>query len=183
MLHGYFLSSHLWLWMQWIDGVLSSGQEVEFFHDEFRCPVYVKDMVNVILTLIKKWITGICLDQEILSICVYLYYWGVYFCSYLKFSFSLLILEMISRGNNWEKENFLVISDAKSIDAVIFKHALREMWCNKLNNVIYVIIDVIVVTYGNFVLIFTLNINISFFIFFGYRARFYVLQKSKFFIV
>lgn len=43
--------------IQWIDSALSPGQEVEFFHDEFRCPVYVKDMVNVILTLIKKWIS------------------------------------------------------------------------------------------------------------------------------
>ncbi|XP_010934852.1 uncharacterized protein [Elaeis guineensis] len=43
--------------VQWIDSVLSPGKEVEFFHDEFRCPVYVKDMVNVILTLIRKWIS------------------------------------------------------------------------------------------------------------------------------
>ncbi|XP_072969159.1 uncharacterized protein [Typha angustifolia] len=44
--------------IQWIDSVLSQGQEVDFFHDEFRCPVYVKDMVNVILSLSKMWISG-----------------------------------------------------------------------------------------------------------------------------
>lgn len=44
--------------IQWIDATLSKGNEVEFFHDEFRCPVYVKDVVNVIITLIKTWISG-----------------------------------------------------------------------------------------------------------------------------
>ncbi|KAL0538500.1 hypothetical protein IC582_027521 [Cucumis melo] len=43
--------------VQWIDATLSEGREVEFFHDEFRCPVYVKDVVNVIITLIKTWIS------------------------------------------------------------------------------------------------------------------------------
>ncbi|MCL7046614.1 hypothetical protein MKW94_027391 [Papaver nudicaule] len=43
--------------IQWIDGVLSKGAEVDFFHDEFRCPVFVKDVVDVILTLSKKWIS------------------------------------------------------------------------------------------------------------------------------
>ncbi|KAF3796215.1 Methionine adenosyltransferase 2 subunit beta [Nymphaea thermarum] len=40
--------------IQWIDGVLSEGKDIEFFQDEFRCPVYVKDVVDVILRLIKK---------------------------------------------------------------------------------------------------------------------------------
>lgn len=44
--------------MQWIDGVLSKGDRVEFFNDEFRCPVYVKDVVDVILALTRKWISG-----------------------------------------------------------------------------------------------------------------------------
>ncbi|RZC57482.1 hypothetical protein C5167_004781 [Papaver somniferum] len=43
--------------IQWIDSVLLKGAEVEFFHDEFRCPVFVKDVVDVILTLSKKWIS------------------------------------------------------------------------------------------------------------------------------
>ncbi|CAL9194912.1 unnamed protein product [Musa hybrid cultivar] len=43
--------------IQWIDSALKQGQEVEFFHDEFRCPVYVKDVVNVIIALSKKWIS------------------------------------------------------------------------------------------------------------------------------
>ncbi|KAJ6679633.1 putative proteinD(P)-BINDING ROSSMANN-FOLD SUPERFAMILY PROTEIN [Salix purpurea] len=42
--------------IQWIDGVLSKKEQVEFFHDEFRCPVYVKDVVTIIMSLINKWI-------------------------------------------------------------------------------------------------------------------------------
>ncbi|XP_028122813.1 methionine adenosyltransferase 2 subunit beta-like isoform X2 [Camellia sinensis] len=44
--------------IQWMDGVLCKGDTVDFFHDEFRCPVYVKDLVTVILTLTNKWISG-----------------------------------------------------------------------------------------------------------------------------
>lgn len=44
-----------------MDGVLSQGQQVEFFNDEFRCPVYVKDMVDVILSLTKTWLSGMSL--------------------------------------------------------------------------------------------------------------------------
>ncbi|KAK8463569.1 hypothetical protein SEVIR_1G380700v4 [Setaria viridis] len=44
--------------IQWMDSVLSQGQQVEFFNDEFRCPVYVKDMVGVILSLAKTWLSG-----------------------------------------------------------------------------------------------------------------------------
>ncbi|KAL6981900.1 hypothetical protein U1Q18_023518 [Sarracenia purpurea var. burkii] len=43
--------------IQWIDIVLSKGDKMEFFHDEFRCPVYVMDVVSVILTLTNKWIS------------------------------------------------------------------------------------------------------------------------------
>ncbi|MBA0802272.1 hypothetical protein Gohar_012588 [Gossypium harknessii] len=43
--------------MQWIDGVLSKGDKVEFFYDEYRCPVYVKDVVAIIRTLIDKWLS------------------------------------------------------------------------------------------------------------------------------
>ncbi|CAL4886106.1 unnamed protein product [Urochloa decumbens] len=43
--------------IQWMDSVLSQGQHVEFFNDEFRCPVYVKDMVAVILSLAKNWLS------------------------------------------------------------------------------------------------------------------------------
>lgn len=45
--------------MQWIDGALAKGEKVEFFHDEFRCPIYVKDLVNIILALTNQWISGI----------------------------------------------------------------------------------------------------------------------------
>ncbi|XP_048421926.1 dTDP-4-dehydrorhamnose reductase-like [Pyrus x bretschneideri] len=40
-----------------IDGVPSKGNTSEFFHDEFRCPIYVKDVVAVILALSKRWIS------------------------------------------------------------------------------------------------------------------------------
>ncbi|KAL6911292.1 hypothetical protein ACP4OV_000097 [Aristida adscensionis] len=43
--------------IQWMDSVLSQGQQVEFFDDEFRCPVYVKDMVAVILSLADTWLS------------------------------------------------------------------------------------------------------------------------------
>ncbi|KAL6591543.1 hypothetical protein ACP70R_050046 [Stipagrostis hirtigluma subsp. patula] len=43
--------------IQWMDSVLSQGQQVEFFNDEFRCPVYVKDMVAVVFSLTKTWLS------------------------------------------------------------------------------------------------------------------------------
>ncbi|KAM7476388.1 hypothetical protein LguiB_023631 [Lonicera macranthoides] len=43
--------------IQWIDSVLSKGDKVDFFHDEFRCPVYVKDVVAIIQTLCNRWIS------------------------------------------------------------------------------------------------------------------------------
>ncbi|KAE8733336.1 methionine adenosyltransferase 2 subunit beta isoform 2 [Hibiscus syriacus] len=43
--------------IQWIDSVLSKGDKVEFFYDEYRSPVYVKDVVAVIRTLIEKWLS------------------------------------------------------------------------------------------------------------------------------
>lgn len=45
--------------MQWIDGALAKSEKVEFFHDEFRCPIYVKDLVIIILALTGQWISGI----------------------------------------------------------------------------------------------------------------------------
>lgn len=45
--------------MQWIDGALAKREKVEFFHDEFRCPIYVKDLVTIILALTSQWISGI----------------------------------------------------------------------------------------------------------------------------
>lgn len=43
--------------VQWMDSVLAKGHEVEFFHDEFRCPVYVKDVVTIVQTLTNRWIS------------------------------------------------------------------------------------------------------------------------------
>lgn len=44
--------------IQWIDDVLSKGTKVDFFYDEYRCPVFVKDVVAVIISLTMKWVTG-----------------------------------------------------------------------------------------------------------------------------
>lgn len=54
--------------IQWVDGVLSKGNTTEFFHDEFRCPVYVKDVVAVILALSKKWISEAKQTQLIVNV-------------------------------------------------------------------------------------------------------------------
>ncbi|XP_054784868.1 uncharacterized protein LOC129291502 isoform X3 [Prosopis cineraria] len=43
--------------IQWLDGVLAKGEKVNFFHDEFRCPIYVKDLVTIILALTSQWIS------------------------------------------------------------------------------------------------------------------------------
>ncbi|XP_020210635.1 methionine adenosyltransferase 2 subunit beta isoform X2 [Cajanus cajan] len=43
--------------IQWIDGSLAKGEKVEFFHDEFRCPIYVMDLVSIILALTNQWIS------------------------------------------------------------------------------------------------------------------------------
>lgn len=49
---------HLTNDIQWMDSVLAKGEETTFFHDEFRCPVYVKDVVNIIQILADRWISG-----------------------------------------------------------------------------------------------------------------------------
>lgn len=43
--------------IQWIDSILSKGEKVEFFHDEFRCPVCVRDVVKIILALTNRWLS------------------------------------------------------------------------------------------------------------------------------
>ncbi|KAF7814676.1 methionine adenosyltransferase 2 subunit beta [Senna tora] len=43
--------------IQWIDGTLAKGEKVNFFHDEFRCPIYVKDLVTIVLALTNKWLS------------------------------------------------------------------------------------------------------------------------------
>ena len=34
--------------------MLTNGSGAEFFHDEYRCPVFVKDVVDVVLMIIAK---------------------------------------------------------------------------------------------------------------------------------
>ncbi|KAL0846036.1 hypothetical protein Bca101_019282 [Brassica carinata] len=42
--------------VQWMDSVLQKGDSVDFFHDEYRCPIYVNDLVTIILKLIDTWV-------------------------------------------------------------------------------------------------------------------------------
>ncbi|KAL0712350.1 hypothetical protein Bca4012_019328 [Brassica carinata] len=42
--------------VQWMDSVLQKGDSVDFFHDEYRCPIYVKDLVTIISKLIDTWV-------------------------------------------------------------------------------------------------------------------------------
>lgn len=55
--------------IQWIDSVLSCGKEVEFFQYEFRCPVYVKDVISVISTLTRKWLSDGNQMKLVLNVC------------------------------------------------------------------------------------------------------------------
>ncbi|EYU35071.1 hypothetical protein MIMGU_mgv1a022536mg [Erythranthe guttata] len=43
--------------IQWIDGALAKGETMNFFNDEFRCPVFVKDLVSIIQFLTNQWIS------------------------------------------------------------------------------------------------------------------------------
>lgn len=45
--------------MQWMDGVLKKAEETQFFFDEYRCPIYVKDLVAILQALIAKWFSGL----------------------------------------------------------------------------------------------------------------------------
>ncbi|CAH2069168.1 unnamed protein product [Thlaspi arvense] len=42
----------------WMDSVLQKGDTVEFFHDEYRCPIYVKDLVSIAFKLIHRWVVS-----------------------------------------------------------------------------------------------------------------------------
>lgn len=57
--------------MQWMDSVLSQGKEVDFFYDEHRCPIYVKDMVHTISSLTNMWISGMYLLMILFTWCTY----------------------------------------------------------------------------------------------------------------
>ncbi|XP_017231984.1 uncharacterized protein LOC108206255 isoform X2 [Daucus carota subsp. sativus] len=51
---------HKSLPVQWLDNLLAKGKEVQLFHDEFRCPIFVKDVVTIIQTLTSRWIAALC---------------------------------------------------------------------------------------------------------------------------
>ncbi|XP_021748638.1 methionine adenosyltransferase 2 subunit beta [Chenopodium quinoa] len=42
--------------IQWIDDILSKGNKVDFFYDEFRSPVFINDVVGAVIALTKKWV-------------------------------------------------------------------------------------------------------------------------------
>ncbi|KAK6142839.1 hypothetical protein DH2020_023187 [Rehmannia glutinosa] len=54
--------------IQWMDSVLAKGEALDFFHDEFRCPVFVKDLVAVIQILTNQWISEAKQVQLILNV-------------------------------------------------------------------------------------------------------------------
>ncbi|KAL1546433.1 methionine adenosyltransferase 2 subunit beta-like [Salvia divinorum] len=54
--------------IQWMDSVLAKGEPMDFFHDEFRCPVFVKDLVAAIQTLTNQWITEVKQVQLLLNV-------------------------------------------------------------------------------------------------------------------
>ncbi|KAG9144924.1 hypothetical protein Leryth_026354 [Lithospermum erythrorhizon] len=60
--------SNLLLIMQWIDGVLAKEEYANFFHDEYRCPVYIKDLVTIIVKITNKWISDGERRQHILNV-------------------------------------------------------------------------------------------------------------------
>lgn len=42
------------LFVQFIDSALGSGKETTFFEDEFRCPVYVRDIVTLVRRMVES---------------------------------------------------------------------------------------------------------------------------------
>ncbi|GAA0175911.1 hypothetical protein LIER_29003 [Lithospermum erythrorhizon] len=54
--------------IQWIDGVLAKEEYANFFHDEYRCPVYIKDLVTIIVKITNKWISDGERRQHILNV-------------------------------------------------------------------------------------------------------------------
>ncbi|KAK6141022.1 hypothetical protein DH2020_025232 [Rehmannia glutinosa] len=54
--------------IQSMDSVLAKGEALDFFHDEFRCPVFVKDLVAVIQILTNQWISEAKQVQLILNV-------------------------------------------------------------------------------------------------------------------
>lgn len=54
---------------QWIDSVLASGMETDFYVDQYRCPIFVKDVVRVIELLIVTILQGRLLQLCSLHCC------------------------------------------------------------------------------------------------------------------
>lgn len=54
--------------VQWMDSVLAKGEAMDFFHDEFRCPVYVKDLVTIVWILTIRWISEVEPMQLLLNV-------------------------------------------------------------------------------------------------------------------
>lgn len=60
--------------MQWLDSLLAKGREVELCRDEFRCPIYIKDVVTIIQTLTCRWMSGLglCILHVLSAVLIYL---------------------------------------------------------------------------------------------------------------
>ncbi|WOG90471.1 hypothetical protein DCAR_0209715 [Daucus carota subsp. sativus] len=54
--------------VQWLDSLLAKGREVEFCRDEFRCPIYIKDVITIIQTLISRWMSDCNNMQLVLNV-------------------------------------------------------------------------------------------------------------------
>ncbi|XP_047978132.1 methionine adenosyltransferase 2 subunit beta-like [Salvia hispanica] len=54
--------------IQWMDSVLAKGEPMDFFHDEFRCPIFVKDLVASVQILTNQWITETKQVQLLLNV-------------------------------------------------------------------------------------------------------------------
>ncbi|CAM6112623.1 unnamed protein product [Calypogeia fissa] len=54
--------------IQWIDSTLASGTKTDFFSDEFRCPVYVKDVIKVVVLIMINSIAEGGFSQLLLNV-------------------------------------------------------------------------------------------------------------------
>eukprot|EP00271_Cylindrocystis_brebissonii_P016788 TRINITY_DN412_c0_g1_i1.p1 TRINITY_DN412_c0_g1~~TRINITY_DN412_c0_g1_i1.p1 ORF type:complete len:371 (+),score=61.63 TRINITY_DN412_c0_g1_i1:37-1113(+) len=44
--------------LQWMDATLAAGKETDFFEDEYRCPIFIKDIERIVERLMEKHANG-----------------------------------------------------------------------------------------------------------------------------
>lgn len=54
--------------IQWMENVLSNNKGAEFFHDEYRCPVFVQDVVKIVELVMMKEAQGTSSLQLLLNV-------------------------------------------------------------------------------------------------------------------